>query len=76
MQCIRFVDSTLKRIVQGVNKECLNNAQERYKPFSTIKSDYPKNCHDVRAAGAAPLHIGQPGYGQHLDRDGDGVACE
>ena len=34
------------------------------------------NCDAVRAAGAAPIHIGTPGYGSHLDRDGDGVACE
>ncbi|MEV5592939.1 excalibur calcium-binding domain-containing protein [Streptomyces sp. NPDC052496] len=34
------------------------------------------NCAAVRAAGAAPLHAGDPGYGRHLDRDGDGVACE
>lgn len=35
-----------------------------------------KNCTAVKDAGAAPLHAGQPGYGKHLDRDGDGVACE
>lgn len=34
------------------------------------------NCTAVRAAGAAPIHRGDPGYGSHLDRDGDGVACE
>jgi len=34
------------------------------------------NCTAVRAAGAAPLYRGQPGYASHLDRDGDGVACE
>ncbi|MFJ5141688.1 excalibur calcium-binding domain-containing protein [Streptomyces sp. NPDC088707] len=22
------------------------------------------------------MHAGEPGYGRHLDRDGDGVACE
>ena len=37
---------------------------------------YYKNCDEVRAAGAAPIHKGQPGYAAHLDRDGDGVACE
>ena len=37
---------------------------------------YYKNCAAVRAAGKAPLHKGQPGYDSHLDRDGDGVACE
>ena len=35
-----------------------------------------RNCREARAAGAAPLYRGQPGYGPHLDRDGDGVACE
>ncbi|MFF9980318.1 excalibur calcium-binding domain-containing protein [Streptomyces erythrochromogenes] len=35
-----------------------------------------KNCTAVKAAGAAPIHRGDPGYGRHLDRDGDGVACE
>ncbi|MGW1812711.1 excalibur calcium-binding domain-containing protein [Streptomyces sp. NPDC002125] len=37
---------------------------------------YYANCTAVRAAGAAPIHRGDPGYGSHLDRDGDGVACE
>ncbi|WP_052029987.1 excalibur calcium-binding domain-containing protein [Streptomyces sp. PCS3-D2] len=35
-----------------------------------------RNCAAVRAAGAAPIHRGEPGYGRHLDRDGDGVGCE
>lgn len=35
-----------------------------------------KNCDAVRAAGAAPLFRGQPGYSRDLDGDGDGVACE
>ncbi|MGK9274424.1 DUF1524 domain-containing protein [Williamsia muralis] len=34
------------------------------------------NCAAVRAAGAAPIYAGQPGYSSKLDRDGDGVACE
>ncbi|MBY8881586.1 excalibur calcium-binding domain-containing protein [Streptomyces sp. PLK6-54] len=37
---------------------------------------YYANCSEARAAGAAPLYAGQPGYSAHLDRDGDGVACE
>ena len=35
-----------------------------------------KNCDAVRAAGAAPILAGQPGYSSKLDRDGDGVGCE
>ncbi|WP_405187973.1 excalibur calcium-binding domain-containing protein [Streptomyces anulatus] len=34
------------------------------------------NCTAVRNAGAAPIRTGDPGYGRHLDRDGDGVGCE
>lgn len=34
------------------------------------------NCTEARNAGAAPVHRGDPGYGTHLDRDGDGVGCE
>lgn len=37
---------------------------------------YYKNCSEARLAGAAPVRHGDPGYGKHLDRDGDGVACE
>lgn len=37
---------------------------------------YYKNCSAARAAGAAPLYRGQPGYRSSLDRDGDGIACE
>ena len=34
------------------------------------------NCAAARAAGAAPVRRGEPGYGRHLDRDDDGVGCE
>jgi hypothetical protein len=37
---------------------------------------YYKNCDAARAAGAAPLHRGEPGYRPALDRDGDGIACD
>ncbi len=35
-----------------------------------------QNCTAARAAGGTPLRTGDAGYGSHLDRDGDGVACE
>ena len=34
------------------------------------------NCAEARAAGAAPVRRGDPGYSRKLDRDGDGVGCE
>ena len=35
-----------------------------------------RNCAEARAAGAAPVRRGDPGYGPHLDRDNDGIGCE
>lgn len=43
--------------------------------LTPVGSIYP-NCTAARAAGAAPLYAGQPGYGRKLDLDGDGIACE
>jgi hypothetical protein len=37
---------------------------------------YYENCDAARAAGAAPISQGEPGYAAHLDRDGDGVGCD
>jgi hypothetical protein len=37
---------------------------------------YYENCAAARAAGAAPLYVGDPGYRAGLDRDHDGIACE
>jgi hypothetical protein len=34
------------------------------------------DCTAARAAGAAPLHRGDPGWSDAMDGDGDGVACE
>lgn len=41
-----------------------------------VADTYYRRCADARAAGAAPIRAGSPGYGRHLDRDGDGIACE
>lgn len=35
-----------------------------------------QNCSAVRAAGAAPIRVGDPGWDTKFDRDGDGVGCE
>jgi Excalibur calcium-binding domain len=37
---------------------------------------YDKNCDAARDAGVTPIMQGEPGYAEHLDRDGDGIACE
>ncbi|WP_370627764.1 excalibur calcium-binding domain-containing protein [Nocardia brasiliensis] len=48
----------------------------RHPPAPPAPSVYYPNCAAARAAGAAPLHRGAPGYRSALDRDGDGIACE
>lgn len=35
-----------------------------------------QNCTEAWAAGAAPVHVGDPGYAPKLDRDNDGIGCE
>lgn len=35
-----------------------------------------RNCAEARAAGAAPVRAGDPGYSLKLDRDRDGIGCE
>ncbi|MDQ1713359.1 MAG: hypothetical protein QOE45_2809 [Frankiaceae bacterium] len=56
----------------GVNKPNRTPTQ-RPTPSGSV---YYRNCDAARAAGAAPVRRGDPGYGPHLDRDGDGIACE
>ncbi|WP_425839899.1 GmrSD restriction endonuclease domain-containing protein [Microbacterium sp. PA5] len=48
------------------------------KPTKEAEQEYVyyQNCAAAKAAGAAPVRRGDPGYGSHLDRDGDGVGCE
>jgi Excalibur calcium-binding domain len=40
------------------------------------QSVHYSGCNEVRALGKAPLYRGDPGYGEHMDGDGDGIACE
>lgn len=51
------------------------NAGQTTTPSRSGDVYYP-NCAAARAAGAAPVRRGQPGYGRHLDRDNDGIGCE
>ncbi|WP_210731775.1 excalibur calcium-binding domain-containing protein [Sphingomonas sp. PAMC26645] len=46
------------------------------KSSSSGGSVYYANCAAARAAGAAPVMRGAPGYSRKLDRDNDGVGCE
>ena len=51
------------------------------RPTTTEASAAPSgtsyaNCSEAKAAGAAPISRGEPGYSSKLDRDNDGIACE
>ncbi|RCW82021.1 excalibur calcium-binding domain-containing protein [Phyllobacterium bourgognense] len=47
-----------------------------YRAPAAASGVYFPNCTAARAAGAAPIRVGQAGYARKLDRDGDGIACE
>ena len=57
-----------QRAGAAVEAAALSGSTGQQRPFA--------NCREARAAGAAPVRRGDPGYGTHLDRDGDGVGCE
>ncbi len=50
--------------------------QEAPAPEPAPQPVYYANCDAVRAAGAAPIRPGDPGFQKKFDRDGDGVGCE
>ena len=64
----------------AAESEPLYEAPQDFEPLyiapPAAESAYYKNCTAARNAGAAPVYRGEPGYGSHLDRDGDGVGCE
>jgi len=45
-------------------------------PTLVEQSVHYSGCDEVRAAGKAPLRVGEPGYRPEMDGDGDGIACE
>lgn len=53
-----------------------NSVPSRAKALALSRSREFANCTQARAAGAAPVRTDDPGYGRHLDRDGDGIGCE
>lgn len=59
----------------------LSDCPETPAPDSPAQAQAPAvaayaTCAAARAAGAAPIRAGQPGYSSALDGDGDGIACE
>lgn len=74
-------NKTLETRLNELNKsEASSNSRTNStatNPASTGENNtYYDNCTAARNAGAAPVRRGDPGYGRHLDRDGDGAGCE
>ncbi|WP_240417860.1 thermonuclease family protein [Paenibacillus periandrae] len=75
-----FDDSKAKKET-GID---MNAKFETHKPAPAVKpketptasSPLYNSCAEVKKAGKAPLHRGDPGYSSKLDRDNDGIACE
>lgn len=57
-------------------RQAQQQAEQQQAQQQQQANTYYQNCTAAKAAGAAPLYRGQPGYSAKLDRDGDGVACE
>ena len=82
--CHRAPGPSAPRNSAGAGYAARNNLTDYVTPtYSSPASSSPtrnanafRNCSAARAAGAAPVRRGEPSYGAHLDRDGDGVGCE
>ena len=61
---------------QAARDEAARQAAQAPAPAPAPAAAYYANCTAARAAGAAPVYAGTPGYGKHLDRDGDGIGCD
>ena len=64
------------RVDQNIGEPAAKASDASTPQTLTGGSTYYANCDAVRAAGKAPIHVGDPGYSRRLDRDGDGVGCE
>lgn len=73
-----IIASSVAAAIYGCGEE-QTDAEESRDYFTVISSEedvHYRNCDAARAAGAAPLYRGDPGYRPKLDRDRDGIACE
>ena len=65
-----------RRIAREAETRAKEQAEQAQKQQQAPTQSFYKNCKEARAAGVTPIYRGQPGYARHLDRDGDGIACE
>jgi colicin import membrane protein len=75
-QAAAKAEAEAERKAAAAEAERLAAQEKANVPNTGASSTFYANCTAVRAAGAAPIYAGDPGYSRKLDRDGDGVACE
>ncbi|MGW5064570.1 excalibur calcium-binding domain-containing protein [Streptomyces cyaneofuscatus] len=66
------ITSAEVREVEGPEEDGTTPSDE---PEASPSPSY-ENCDAAEEATVTPLIPGDPGYGDHLDADGDGIACE
>ena len=57
----------------GANSE--SESQKKSESAPEPQKELYANCKEAKAAGAAPMYEGDPGYRPELDRNHDGIAC-
>ncbi|NYS49488.1 excalibur calcium-binding domain-containing protein [Streptococcus danieliae] len=73
---IELVRGAIQARQEEANRLAQEQQQAQQQAQAPQTAQYFPNCSAARAAGAAPVYRGNPGYGSHLDRDGDGIGCE
>ena len=71
-----IADAEAKRRRTSIARSAVSRSYGATSPRTSAHNSYYANCSVARAAGAAPVRRGDPGYSRRLDRDGDGVGCE
>ncbi|MBG9982147.1 thermonuclease family protein [Aerococcaceae bacterium DSM 111020] len=71
-------DSNYLAKAEGLPRDALSATEPAPAPViqNPDGSVYYENCKAVRAAGAAPIRPGDPGWDPKFDGDNDGVGCE
>lgn len=64
-------------LVLAFGANTLEASKERQAILDALPAGYTySGCHEVRAAGVAPIYSNEPGFSERLDGDGDGIGCE
>jgi type IV secretory pathway VirB10-like protein len=73
----RAASSAAKLAERITRKPTPRSTSRKPKPHATTHAAVRyANCTEVKRAGAAPIHPGDPGWQAEFDRDGDGVGCD